>query len=439
MHYITKFIIAILCAAINTACSTQQTIEQKLDTYFNSIDGHFMGSVMVVKDGQTIYQRSMGFADVENQIPATAETQYRIGSISKTFTAVLVMKAAAEGRLSLNDPIAKYFPEAHIPNDELITIDHLLQHRSGVVDIVTQQTLAYLTYYRTSQTRQQMLEHIASAGTNFTPGSSYRYSNSGYHLLAFILEKVYGKSYAELIEEHIARPLGLKHTRHSESIDTKKGDAHSYVYMGDWRIAAETNTSVAVGAGSLASTTDDLVKFATAFSTRFFGYGIVEQMMEMKDGYGRGLHTCTGGERDGYGHSGLLDEFNSLLAVFDDTIVALCSNGKDQSINIYDILHIVNDKDIDIPTFDNVQTIDSQQFENFVGNYFIEGLGIELNLITGNGTLYMEVLGQIIPLKATSESTFENSALGVRIEMDTQDNQIKLNLSGQDFILTELK
>ena len=129
-----KLFAALCCAAVCTACS-QQTTDQKLDAYFSTLDGHFMGSIVVQQDGKTVYQRSLGWADVENQIPATAETQYRIGSISKTFTAVLVLKAAADGRLSLNAPIAKYFPDAQIPNAERITIDQLLQHRSGLVDI----------------------------------------------------------------------------------------------------------------------------------------------------------------------------------------------------------------------------------------------------------------------------------------------------------------
>ena len=94
MKTLTKTLTALVCAVVCTACG-QQTVEKKLDAYFNALDGHFMGSIVVQQDGKTIYQRSMGWADLENQIPATAETQYRIGSVSKTFTAVLVMKAAA--------------------------------------------------------------------------------------------------------------------------------------------------------------------------------------------------------------------------------------------------------------------------------------------------------------------------------------------------------
>ena len=108
MKSLAKTFAALCCVAVSTACS-QQAIDQKLDAYFSTLDGHFMGSVVVQRDGQTIYQRSLGWADVENQIPCTAETQFRIGSISKPFTAVMVLKAANEGRWTF------YF---NLPGDE---------------------------------------------------------------------------------------------------------------------------------------------------------------------------------------------------------------------------------------------------------------------------------------------------------------------------------
>ena len=273
MKTLAKNFIALVCAFVCTACS-QQTVEQKLDAYFDALDGHFMGSVVVRQDGKTVYQRSMGWADVENQIPATAETQYRIGSISKTFTAVLVMKAAAEGRLSLNDPVAKYFPDAQIPNADQITIDQLLQHRSGLVDIVNDRPYEYLTYYTTPQTRRQILERVAAAGTNFQPGSEFRYCNTGYNLLGYILEDVWGKSYAEIVNEQIVSLLDLQHTRFSEAVDPQRGDARSYTLLDNWQVQPETDASVAIGAGALASTPADIARFGEALVGDVFGNNI---------------------------------------------------------------------------------------------------------------------------------------------------------------------
>ena len=362
MKSFAKTFTALVCAAVCTACS-QQTIDQQLDAYFDALDGHFMGSIVVQQDGKTIYQRSLGWADVENQIPATAETQYRIGSISKTFTAVLVLKAAADGRLSLNDPIAKYFPDAQIPNAERITIDQLLQHRSGLVDIVNDKPYEYLTYFTTPQTRQQILERVAAAGTNFEPGSEYRYCNTGYNLLGYILEDVWGKPFAEIVSEQIVNPLDLRHTRYSEAINPQRGDARSYSLLDGWQVQPETDASVAIGAGALASTPADLAKFGNALVGDIFGNNIFEQMKEVKDAYGRGLVQFTYGDQIGYGHAGLIDGFGSKLVVFDNVTVAFCSNGADYDANLIVpiVLDVLNGKKIDLPKFDKYIKLSPEQ------------------------------------------------------------------------------
>ena len=345
MKRLTLFL---FCIAFCAACSNRHSVEKALDAYFNSINGHIMGSVVVQKDGQTIYHTTIGYADIENNIPATSETFYRIGSITKTFTAVLVLKAAAEGRLSLDDTLEKYFPDAGIPNADLITIDQLLRHRSGLRDITNDMPEDFMTYHTEAQTRQQMVERIAKAGTNFPPDAEYRYCNDGYILLTYILEDVYGKTYAELIDEKIVRPLDLSQTRYADLINPQGGDARSYYLMDDWVLAPETNASIAVGAGALISTPTDLAKFGTALFNGYFGSGILEQMEEMKDGYGRGLTTFPNGERICYGHIGAIDGYWGLLASFDDIVITICTNGIDHSIDVTSqVIDLVNGLDID--------------------------------------------------------------------------------------------
>lgn len=191
-----------------------------------------------------------------------------------------------------------------------------------------------MTWYAMQQTREQMVSRIAAAGTHFQPGSAFRYCNAGYILLTYILEEVYAKPFAEILEEKITRPAGLAHTRFSSEIDPRQGDALSYNLIGEWVPAAETQASVALGAGALSSTASDLVKFADALDEGFFGHGIMEkmkqmkQMKQMKDGYGRGLMDISNGDSKGYGHTGGIDGFVSLMAVFVDTVV-FCSNGMD--------------------------------------------------------------------------------------------------------------
>lgn len=435
MKTLTKTLTALVCAVVCTACG-QQTVEKKLDAYFNALDRHFMGSIVVQQDGKTIYQRSMGWADLENQIPATAETQYRIGSVSKTFTAVLVMKAAAEGRLSLSDSIAKYFPDAKIPNAEQITIDQLLQHRSGLVDITNDKPYEYYTYFTTPQTRQQILERVAAAGTNFQPDSEYRYCNTGYNLLGYILEYVWGKPYAEIINDQIVSLLDLRHTRYSEAIDPQRGDARSYTLLDSWQVQPETDASVAIGAGALASTPADLARFGEALVGDVFGDNIFEQMKQVRDAYGRGLVQFTYGDHIGYGHAGLIDGFSSKLVVFDNVTIAYCSNGTDYDTNLIipAVLDALNGKTIEIPDFDRYVQLTSEQLASYAGTYKCDALSMEVTVSVAGSRLSVQAIGQqSFPLDAVSADQFENAIVGVAITFAPDRKTVILKQAGQEF------
>ena len=435
MKTLTKTLTALVYAVVCTACG-QQTVEKKLDAYFNALDGHFMGSIVVQQDGKTIYQRSMGWADLDNQISAIAETQYRIGSVSKTFTAVLVMKAAAEGRLSLSDSIAKYFPDAKIPNAEQITIDQLLQHRSGLVDITNDKPYEYYTYFTTPQTRQQILERVAAAGTNFQPDSEYRYCNTGYNLLGYILEDVWGKPYAEIINDQIVSLLDLRHTRYSEAIDPQRGDARSYTLLDCWQVQPETDASVAIGAGALASTPADLARFGEALVGDVFGDNIFEQMKQVKDAYGRGLVQFTYGDQIGYGHAGLIDGFSSKLVVFDNVTIAYCSNGTDYDTNLIipAVLDALNGKTIEIPDFDRYVQLTPEQLASYAGTYKCDALSMEVTVSVAGSRLSVQAIGQqSFPIDAVSADQFENAIVGVAITFAPDRKTVILKLAGQEF------
>ena len=195
---------------------------------------------------------------------------------------------------------------------------------------------------------------MAVAGTNFEPGSEYRYCNTGYNLLGYILEDVWGKPFAEIVREQIVNPLDLRHTRFSEAINLQRGDARSYTLLDSWQVQPETDASVAIGAGALASTPADLAKFGNALVGDIFGNNIFEQMKQFRDAYGRGLVEFTYGDQVGYGHAGLIDGFASKLVVFDNVTIAFCSNGADYDANLIvpTVLDALNGKKIDIPNFD---------------------------------------------------------------------------------------
>ena len=180
----------------------------KLDKYFDELEKNdkFMGSVAVSKDGAVLYSKTVGFVDFENKIKANENSKYRIGSISKSFTAVLVLKAVEKNKLELNQTIDKWFPA--IKNSKKITVKHLLSHRSGIHSFTEDED--YMTWNTEPKTREEMVKIIAGGGSDFNPNSKASYSNSNYLLLSYILEETFSKSYSEILQEFIVEPLGLK-------------------------------------------------------------------------------------------------------------------------------------------------------------------------------------------------------------------------------------
>jgi D-alanyl-D-alanine carboxypeptidase len=142
-----------------------------------------MGGLTIARDGEVLYSRSFGFSQISNghKRPLTADTKYRIGSITKTYTAVMTFQLVEEGRLKLTDTLDTFLPQ--IPNASRITIAHILGHRSGIPDIEPDGAFG-----RQSRTQQEIVDRIAKGKPHFEPGTMHRYSNAGYNLLGFIVE-----------------------------------------------------------------------------------------------------------------------------------------------------------------------------------------------------------------------------------------------------------
>jgi len=236
--------------------SAQQPDKVKLDSLFTALENREkgMGSVSVFYDGKEMYQRSYGYADVENKVKADAGTKYRIGSITKTFTATLVMKSIEEGMLSLSAKLDAFYPG--IKNANKITIQHLLQHRSGISNFTD--VADYMQWNTERHTKDELLERIMSGGIRFEPGEKLEYSNSNYVLLTFILEDVTRKKISELLDEIIIRPCQLKNTYIGDGIDPAKNEAYSYRKLATREKEKETSMSIPLGAGFLVSTPTDL-------------------------------------------------------------------------------------------------------------------------------------------------------------------------------------
>jgi CubicO group peptidase (beta-lactamase class C family) len=255
-----------LCAAsvIFTACATGgRPSVDNVDLLMKQYDGAGPGaSLLVVRDGKPIVRRSYGLADVEGNVAATPETNFRLASVTKQFTATAILLLMQDGKLTLDDRVRKWLPSLPAALDS-VTITHLLTHTSGIVDYEDVMPKGTTVQVHDADVLR-LLESQDS--TYFKPGSKYQYSNSGYSLLSLIVERASGMSFARFLNERIFVPLGMTHTvAHQEGISTVANRAFGYTMKdGKWTRKDQSTTSAVLGDGGIYSSIDDLAKWDAA-------------------------------------------------------------------------------------------------------------------------------------------------------------------------------
>lgn len=427
---------------LSPVLAAQSFEKAKLDQYFDILQekDKFMGSVAVSKNGELIYSKSIGYANVEERQKADVNTKYLIGSISKTFTAVLVMKAVEENKLSLQQSISKYFPS--IANAEKITIQNLLNHHSGIHNFTDLPN--YLSWHTHPKTEKEMVQIINDGGSDFEPGTKGEYSNSNYVLLSYILEKVYKKPYAEILQEKIIEPLKLKNTYFAGKLDSKKNESLSYSFADSWKLEAQTDMSISLGAGGLLSTPIDLTRFSDAlFGGKLISDNSLKQMEHIEDGYGMGLFQVPFYDMKGYGHTGGIDGFTSVLFYFPEGKVsyALTSNGTvydNNNISIA-VLSAIYGKPYDLPEISNYH-VTSADLDVYLGTYASEAIPIKITITKEGNTLIAQGSGQpAFPLDAVKKNVFQFERVGVVIEFIPENQSMILKQGGGEFLFVKEK
>ncbi|WP_422081888.1 serine hydrolase domain-containing protein [Ulvibacterium sp.] len=429
-----KNVFALLIAGLVTLCGVAQQIDSvKLDSLFNTLEANdrFMGSLALSHEGQTIYAKAIGYRDIKNTLRPTTDTKYRVGSITKMFTSVLVFKTVEAGKLKLDQTIDTYFPK--IKNSDQITIANLLNHRSGIHSFTSRAD--YQEWETEPKTRAELLEIIRDGGSVFEPNSKAEYSNSNYVLLTFILEDILKKPYSELISEKIALPLGLKNTYVGDSINLNRNEAHSYTYLKDWERKDETHMSIPLGAGALVSTPTDLNMFIHAlFSGALISKESLDQMKTISDGYGMGIFPVPFHNKNGYGHNGGIDRFTSVLGYFpeDKVAVALTSNGNRYANNsiIIAVLSAHYGKPFEIPTFTTIK-VQSKDLDKYLGVYASEQLSLKITITKDGDILFGQATGQpSFAMEAVEKDIFEFAQAGVRLEFTPDEKTMILKQAG---------
>ncbi len=380
--------------------TTHETLEAKVDQLFaewNNPDTPG-AALAVTRDGETIYTQGYGTANLEYDIPITPTTIFDIASVSKQFAAFAIATLAHEGKLSLDDDIRAHLSD--LPDfGNTITIRHLLHHTSGLRDWVQSLVIAGVAMEDVISFKHILKMARHQKALNFEPGEAYLYSNTGYNLLAEIVEKVTGNSFREWTDTRIFKPLAMTNSHfHDDHQMILKNRAYSYQAVENNGFKHAVNNTTALGSSSLYSTVEDLAKWILNFDNTQIGEQVVIEQMHQQGvlnngeqiSYALGLNI---GEYRGLqtvGHSGSWRGFRSHLIRFPEQkfgVVILCNldtfnplrlTEKVADLYLADILAPVKASEPEKaaePTEDTKsETLTPEQLSEFEGDYYTEEL-----------------------------------------------------------------
>ena len=309
-----RIILCILFLATTGLAQDLYRLNRLVQTY--AAKNQFMGSILIARGQQVLFSRGFGYADVERKIPAAPSTKYEIGSITKQFTAAAILMLEAQGKLKIADRIYTHIPEAPTTWND-IRIFHLLTHTSGIPEML--QLREFSGIKALPHTPEQLIKLFRDKPLDFAPGQKMKYSNSGYVLLGYIVERVSGETYESFLQKRIFDPLGMKDTGCEFGNDIIPPLAKGYLLRNHRPIRSDgVHMSNAYSAGGLYSTTADLLRWELGlFGGKVLSPQSLAKMFKpFKNGYALGIRLQTVNGRRQIGHGGTTWGFSSSLAYY---------------------------------------------------------------------------------------------------------------------------
>ncbi len=422
----------------NTAkLPTDNEIIEKVETYMKAtekVDG-FSGSILIARNGQPVVHKGYGMANIELNVPNKPETVFRLGSVTKQFTGMAITMLQERGKLSVNDPLCKYFADCPA-TWQPITVKQLLTHNSGITNYTAFPDFAKTTVLPTSNSA--MFGQLKDKPLDFTPGEKYAYSNSGYFLLGTIIEKVSGKTYADFLQENIFTPLKMKNTGYDNPLLIINNRAAGYTRQGGkFMNAAYMDMTVPFAAGAMYSTTGDLLLWDQALYTEKLvsRKSLDEIFTPNKNGYGYGWGINTRFEKQQISHGGSIFGFSTQISRFPTerlTFVVLSNvQGSPAGRIANDLSAIVFGQKYEIPQERTEIAVSTQILEKYVGDYQLLP-NVVFRILLENGKLFGQVADQQkVSLSGETETKFFSRDVAVTITFNS-DAQGKI--TGMTFV-----
>lgn len=435
----------LLTLAVFTPGYAQKFDKAKLDKYFDRLaeKNKAMGTLVISKDGHVLYTRSIGYGQISETTkkPLTAESRYRIASITKMYTAVMIFQLVEEGKLKLTDTLGKFFPQ--ISNGGKITIAHVLAHRSGIHDVLLELNMRPQPD-KAPITQEELVAIICKGKSDFEPGTKHNYSNSGYALLGVIVERLSGQSYAEALKKRITSKIGLQDTYvMTRNIDVNKNESLTYRYTGGWQLQPQIPPSILFGAGSIISTPADMAKFIHAlFEGKFISQEHLAVMKTIKDGDGSGMEPFLFAGKTFYGHTGGGSTHGAWLAYMPEEklAVAYTTNAKVHPVAdiMKSIMEIYYNKPFEIPTFEPI-AISGEVLDKYTGVYSTTEAPVKFTFTRKGTTLYIQAPRESpAPLEAMALNKFKIEGVnGLSFEFNVEKKQMIMNRVGVERIFTK--
>lgn len=407
----------------------QQSDSIRLENYFKAFlsANEFSGIILIVKDNKTIIKKAIGFADLENKIPNTIETKFRIASCSKEFTAIAILQLQEQGKLSVTDKLSKYFPK--IAKSDSITLDMLLTHRAGIHNYNADSSFDILN--TPALTQKKVMEIIESNPSDFSPGSKYQYSNGGFFILGAIIEKVSHQTY----DEYIINNIFKKAKMFSSGVDHNNiipNEAKGYINKNDTlKPAPYDNMEGAMGCGSLYSTANDLYNYFLALNDTVLLTKVSRQQFitPVKGTYAYGIGVDTLGKHVYVGHGGWVYGFTSQIAMYlnDNAFFIVISNSES---NVWGLSTGLQATLFNIPLIYPYKykeiKVEPKSLEKFVGTYRAVKIYIKDNYLYLNNTANNEDEIKLLPETATKFFYEGENDRQIEFHLDKNNKVIKV-------------